>query len=195
MTTRIVLGGIIGGIVLFMWGAIAWMALPLYSAQFKVLPNEDVVRAALREGVTEPGLFAVPGFDYSKQRQQSDHEAQLNAWSQKHREGPLAVVIARPQGEEPMAAVVFLRGFALQVLVAVIAAWLLSRAGASLTSYGTRVQFVTVLGFLASLVIDGAYWNWFYFPTSYTVTALADHTIGWLLAGLAMAAIVKPKTA
>ena len=118
----------------------------------------------------------------------------MAVWSQKHREGPLAVVIARPQGEEPMAAGVFLRGFALQVLVAFIAAWLLSKA-AGLSSYGARVQFVTVLGLFASLMIDGAYWNWFLFPASYTVTALADHTLGWLLAGLAMAAIVKPKTA
>jgi hypothetical protein len=193
MTMRIIIGGLVGGIILFAWGAIAWMVAPLYSAQFKVLPNEDAVRAVLREGVTEHAMFGVPGMDYSRQRQASDHQAMCDAFMQKHREGPVALLVVDPRGSDPMAPAVFLRGVGLQVLVALIGAWLLAKAGTGLAGYGSRVQFVTVLGLFASLLIDGAYWNWFSFPASYTVTALADHTIGWLLVGLALAGIVKPR--
>jgi hypothetical protein len=37
-------------------------------------------------------------------------------------------------------------------------------------------------------------WNWYGYPTDFTVVQLAEHTVGWLLAGLVLASIVRPST-
>ncbi|MEM7313055.1 MAG: DUF2760 domain-containing protein [Planctomycetota bacterium] len=37
-----------------------------------------------------------------------------------------------------------------------------------------------------------SYWNWMPFPLDYTLAFVADVVIGWFLAGLAIAALVKP---
>jgi hypothetical protein len=38
-------------------------------------------------------------------------------------------------------------------------------------------------------------WIWMHFPADYVFTVVADLTIGWTLAGLAIAAMVKPASA
>jgi hypothetical protein len=46
-----------------------------------------------------------------------------------------------------------------------------------------------LFGFLSILV---SYWNWYGFPTDFTIGAVLDEVIGWFLAGLVLAAIVRP---
>ncbi len=192
MMKRIVLGGIAGGVVLFVWGAVAWMVLPLHTPTLKTFPNEDAVRTVLRETVKEPGFYYFPGYPYGQSMSKEEEAAAMRAFEQKHRAGPLGIMVYRSQGAEPMETGAFVTGFILQVAVALVAAWLLSLAAGNLTSYGARVQFVTVLGAFAALAVDLQYWNWLSFPTDYTIGMVADHVIGWFLAGLALAAIVKP---
>jgi hypothetical protein len=86
----------------------------------------------------------------------------------------------------------FVTGLVLNFLVCFVAAWLLSKALGGLRSYGARVQFVAILGLFAGIAIHLMYWNWWEFPTNYTIGCLADTVIGWTLVGLAIAAIVKP---
>ena len=84
--------------------------------------------------------------------------------------------------------------FASGSLAALLAAFLLSQAGGSL-AFVNRVGFVAVLGVFVGLVVNVPYWNWYGFPPDQTLAAIADHTLGWGLAGLVLAAIVKsPKT-
>ena len=52
---------------------------------------------------------------------------------------------------------------------------------------------VGLLGLFAALVTHVAYLNWMWFPVDHTLAMSADVVIGWLLAGLAMAAIVGPQ--
>jgi hypothetical protein len=192
MMKRIVLAGIVGGVVLFVWGAVAWMVVPLHTPTIKTLPNEDAIRSVLREAVKEPGVYSIPGYPQGQSMSKQEAAAAMSSFEAKHRAGPVGVLVLRPQGGEPMEARVFLSGFILQVAVAAVAAWLLSLAAGNLRSYGARVQFVTVLGAFAALAVDLQYWNWWAFPTDYTIGMVADHVIGWFLAGLALAAIVKP---
>ena len=49
---------------------------------------------------------------------------------------------------------------------------------------------VGLLGLFAALVTHVAYLNWMWFPVDHTLAMSANVVIGWLLAGLAMAAIV-----
>jgi hypothetical protein len=70
-------------------------------------------------------------------------------------------------------------------------AFLLAQAAGALASYGAKVLFVALLGLLPGLDVDVGYWNWYGFPGDYTLAVMADHVLGWLLAGLVLAAIIK----
>ncbi len=62
-------------------------------------------------------------------------------------------------------------------------------ASALLLVYG--LGFVIVAGMLATIAANVSYWNWYGFPTSYTLAALVDMVVGYALAGLVMAWFIK----
>jgi hypothetical protein len=63
---RWLIGGVIGGIIMFIWSAFSHMVLPLGEMGLKTLPNENVVIPAMKDGIREPGLYMFPGLDMSK---------------------------------------------------------------------------------------------------------------------------------
>src|ERR1051326_1296260 len=61
MSTRILIAGILGGVVMFIWGFVSHELLPLGELGVKVMPNEDVVTAALQTNLGEdPGFYVFP---------------------------------------------------------------------------------------------------------------------------------------
>ena len=48
---RILLAGILGGIVMFIWTSIAHMALPLGEAGINEIPNESAVLGAMQSSI------------------------------------------------------------------------------------------------------------------------------------------------
>ena len=62
MTKRIILAGVLGGIVMFIWTSIAHMVLPLGEAGIREIPNEQAVLAAMQANIGETsGLYVFPG--------------------------------------------------------------------------------------------------------------------------------------
>ena len=61
-----------------------------------------------------------------------------------------------------------------------------------LTCYVGRVGFVLLLGLLPFFTLSFPYWNWYGFPTNFTLAQLADKLITYLVAGLVLAALVEP---
>ncbi len=49
-----------------------------------------------------------------------------------------------------------------------------------------KAVFVALFGLFAGVEIDLSYWNWYGFPTSYTLSYIVQHVIGWFLAGLVL---------
>jgi len=50
-----------------------------------------------------------------------------------------------------------------------------------------RMAIATAGALFAWLSVLVLYWSWYRFPTSFTVVALVEQVLGWLLAGVAMA--------
>jgi hypothetical protein len=73
------------------------------------------------------------------------------------------------------------------VLLAVI---LLSQT--NLTGFGARWRFLSITGLLAAISTNISYWNWYGFPTTYTLAYICTVALGFVIAGLVAAAIVKP---
>ena len=186
MSKKILLAGVIGGAVIFIWSFISHMLLPLGEAGIKTLPNEDAVIAALRDNAKEPAVYLFPGFMSSDMT-----AAQQAEYNQKREQGPVGFLVYNPGSSPIMFPKRLMIELVTNIMSAIIAAFLLSQALGKLTGLGGRVLFVTLLGTVPFFVIDASYWNWYDFPMKYVLAQLTDQVVGFALAGVAMAKILK----
>jgi hypothetical protein len=186
MAKRIILGAILGGIVLFNWGYVAHMVLPTGQMGVHAIHDEAAVMDTVRSTIKEPGFYVFPGMENCKEASESQQQAVM----EKAKQGPVGVLIVRPQGSEILLPSLLARQFGTNVVCSLLAALLLAqiRAGAS---YWTRVGFVTVLGLFAFATVVVPYWNWYYFPADFVATEAIEHVVGWFLGGLVLAAVVR----
>lgn len=191
MLKRILLGAVVGGVVVFIWGSISHMALGLGGTGIKSLPNEEAVVSAMRSSIRESGFYFFPFYEESPGMTKEQKEAVQKQWGEKIKAGPNGILIYHPQGQEPLSPKQLGTEFLSNVAAALVAAFVLSKAAGSTSSLPARALLVGLLGLFASLDINISYWNWYGFPGSYTLAATLDAFIGWGLAGLAMAGIVK----
>ncbi|QWT21241.1 hypothetical protein KPL74_04385 [Bacillus sp. NP157] len=178
---RLVIAAVIGGLLMFLWGAFAHMVLPLGELSMKAPLDETRMLDTLRTALPpQPGIYVVPHFDMAMR---NDDKA-VQAYIAKTEANPYAFIVYQPQGRNPMdmGHNLFHQWFS-DTLAALILALVLMTAGA-----GVRRGLVFGLGFgvFAWLSISVPYWNWYRFPMPFTFGYLAEQGIGWLIAGAAM---------
>ena len=190
MVKKVILGALLGGLAYFIWGAVAHMATPLGSTGFSTMPvdKEPAALAAMKAAAPRAGLYHFPGFDHGKALSESERRA----WEAKLKEGPMGMLIITPEGGEAMTPGQLVTQLGISVLVALLASVLLA---VTRLSYAGRVGLVVLLGLFAFVSIHLRYWNWYRFPTDFTVAAGLEEVLGGLVLGLVLAAIVKPKPA
>jgi hypothetical protein len=186
---RVVLGALLAAVVVFFWGAAAHMVLPLGTMGIRQIPDEDGMLAAFRGSITTPGFYFFPGMDHSKPASSSEVEAVVA----KIKQGPTGILVIHTiTGGEAMSPRQLGTELATNVVSALVAAWLLTNV---VSGYARRVFFVTLLGVFGFVTVNVPYWNWYGFPTDFTSAQAIEHIVGWFLAGLVLAAIVRPSTA
>jgi hypothetical protein len=179
---RILWAGLIGGIVMFIWGVAAHMALGLGNVGIRQPVNENTVLATLHDGLGEHGgVYMLPSFD----PKQIDDPYKVSAYSQKAIRSPYAWVVYLPQGEDMMQMRQQIpRQWASDTLGALALAFLMGYAGFSFRRRLAVAATAAVFAWLCTMV---PYWNWYRFPLDFTLAALVEQLVGWLLAGAAMA--------
>jgi hypothetical protein len=180
---KIAIAAVVGGVILFVWSAIAHMATPLGTAGLSVLPNEDAVRNAMRTNIPRSGLYLFPAPDLSGKMTTE----QQKTWEAKLRSGPTGLLAYNAQGGEGLSARRLIAELISNVLAAAIAAILLSMMTAP---YMARVFSTALLALFAFLTIAASRWIWDSYPTAFVAAELAMEFIGWFVAGLAIAKIV-----
>ena len=82
--------------------------------------------------------------------------------------------------------------FVKEAALSLIAAFLLMQS--ILASYVARVGFVSLVGLAGALTTNPSYMIWYGFPANYTLGYGFIDFIGFVVAGLAIAAIVRPRS-
>lgn len=179
---RVLIAGIIGGILMFIWGAVAHMALGLGNAGLRAPAHEDQVLSSLHEGLgAEPGVYILPWLG----PEHMGDAAAVKAYGEKAQAAPYAWVVYLPQGEDTTKMTPqLLRQWASDTLAALALAFLM---GLAALSFRQRMGVAIVAALFAWLSTLVPYWNWYRFPTSLTEAALVEQLVGWLIAGAAMA--------
>jgi hypothetical protein len=171
---RILIAGVLAGLAMFVWESVAHMALPLGEMGISTLPDEPALRAALAAHMgSADGLYFYP-----------DMRANANPAA-----GPWGLLLYHPQlsfswsvmGWEALTELV--QGVALALLIAM----------AAVTGFGKRMAIAALVGVAAAVAVSPSYTIWYGFPAAYTagqmIVAFGDYLVG----GVAVAWLLKPK--
>lgn len=178
---RIVLAALLGGLIVFVWSAIAHVATPLGMLGLSDLPNEATVLPVLRDNIKTSGMYFFPG-------RMTDEKA----WAAKLEQGPSGMLIYTAGGVPMMDP----RQLISELVTDIVAAWIAATIVALIAApYGKRVLAIALMGVFGWVSLLLSYWIWYHFPTAYVLGELVTEVVGWALAGLAIAKLVPPRMA
>jgi hypothetical protein len=190
MTKRILLAGVLGGIAMFVWASLAHMVLPLGQTGIKEIPNEASVLSALHSSLGEKsGLYMFPGMELGANPTREQQHAAMEHYGEKLAANPSGLLVYHPPGAKALTPGQLVTEFLTEVLEALIVVFLLAHT--RLTSFGSRVGFVTLAGVLAAITTNISYWNWYGFPGSYTAAYMTIEMIGYVIVGIVAALIMR----
>jgi len=183
---KIILAGIAGGVAMFVWSSIAHVALPLGQIGFREIPHERTVLESMHQSIgDQSGLFFFPWTDMKNPNAMAEETARMKI-------EPSGLLIYHPPGTVGMSVRMLIVEFVKETIVSLIAAFLLAQT--LLAGYLARAGFVALTGLAAGITTNVSYWNWYGFPTDYTFAYASTDVIGYVAAGLAIAAILKRAT-
>jgi len=185
---RIILGGILAGIAMFMWEGLAHEVLPLGEAGIKGLPNEPPVLASIKDSVKESGFYIFPWMDTTPGLSK---DQAMQKTMERAKAGPAGLMVVFPGGRDYPMGTLLGKQCGFDIVAMLIAAAMVSWAGV-LKAFGGRVAFVTMLGLFPTLSVDLPFNNWYGFPATYTAAQFVVHLVGYLVGGLVIAVIVRP---
>jgi hypothetical protein len=178
---RIAIATLLGGLVMFFWGAFAHMVLPIGEMSFRAPVNEDKVIAALRDNLpAEHAIFMLPYFDMAK----GDDPKAKEAFSTKAKASPFAFIVYSPFGRDymEMGANLFHQWLSDTLAALLIVLILIRSTTSAIRGLYTGLAF----GVFAWLSMMVPFWNWYRFPAAFTLGTLLEQAFGWLLAGAVM---------
>jgi hypothetical protein len=189
MVKRLALGSLLGGIVLFVWGAIAWIIIPWPGEPLRAFTNEATVGQAVTANAPRSGNYLLP-IEPKRAPGMSDEQyrAARQAAMDRMTHGPMifAAVRLEPMGSTSRPLLIQLL---TQLVLALMASGLLLQTGR--LSYKGRVLFLTTVGVIIFVGGHADEWNWWSFSNAYMLMQFGAIVIGWLLASLVIAAFVR----
>ncbi|MEZ0332511.1 MAG: hypothetical protein ACAI18_00775 [Gemmatimonadales bacterium] len=132
---------LLSAVFVFIVSAIIHMVLKYHNRDYRQLPNEDAVRAAIRSGKPAPGQYVTPYCADMKEMEKPEVK-------QKFVEGPVAFMYVRPSGAPTMGPALG-QWFAFCLLVSLFVAYIAGHVLAPGTPYLNVFRVVGATAFLA----------------------------------------------
>jgi hypothetical protein len=190
---KILLTGILGGIVMFVWTSIAHMALPLGEAGIREIPNESAVLSAMQSNIgDQTGLYIFPGPGVGKNATRQEKNDAMKHMVEKIAANPSGILMYHAPGRPFTIGKWLGIEFGTELLEAILVVFLLTQT--RIVSFAGRVGFVVAAGILAAITTNVSYWNWYGFPCVYTASYMFIQIVGFFLVGI-VAALILPKRA
>ena len=178
---RTLLAGLAAGIAMFVWSSFAHVATPLGTMGVSTLPDESVTVGNLASALGDKGgLYLFPS-------------NMVRGASSSAATAPGGFLVFNPETPTSLQPRKLVIEFLTELAEGMIAAWLVAQT--ALVGYLTRVGFVGMIGLAAAITTNIPYWNWYTFPTAYSVGYAFIQIVAYLVAGLVIAAIVRPTPA
>lgn len=189
---RLILASIVGTVIVFAWGGLSWMVMDLWSEDLRELPNADALMPAIKANVGATGAYAFPPLVESEGV--SPEEAR-QAWTEQCAEGPVGILLVRPDGADTASPSMFIVGILLEFAGAMLLAVVLATAARAGHGPAGRMAIgIAIVGFavIAGVLVPS---NFMMNPAGWVRAMAGDLAIGWGLAVVAISIIVKaPRT-
>ena len=186
MSKSLLKASLLGGLVVFVWGMLSWMALPFHKHCFHQFSDESRVAAVIKENAPEKGTYILPyTFDYDENTSKEKARNTVDIMDN----GPFVFASVLPYGMGRSMAAPLVTSLIIQIVGAFLIAWLLSQTKG--LKFWQKVRFVTVYGLAVGILGLLPAWNWLGFSGTYVLVNMADLIISWWLAGLVIAKMLK----
>jgi hypothetical protein len=192
---KTILAAILGGIAVFVWNAVSWMALSWHEPTIRQFTEPAQISQSLVEQAPSSGIYVLnhPQSDASSAPgDESAAPPEPAAGGEAGANQPFAFVAFTREGfggdQMPRQ---FAYALGANILTALMIVFLL-RATSEL-SYPERVTFIATVGVIIAVAGRLPNWIWWHYPRDFMVVDIADVIIGWSLAALVMAALTGPE--
>ncbi len=171
---------LLSAVLVFVASSVVHMVLKYHASDYKKLPNEDAVRAAIRSGNPAPAQYVIPHCDPKTMGQPEV--------KQKFVEGPVAVLNLRKPGPPGMGSSL-VQWFIFSLVVSFVVAYVASRTIAPGTDYLHVFRVVGTIAWLAYAAGQIPAAIWMGKPWSIAIKEVIDGllyglvtagTFGWL---------------
>ena len=190
---RILVAGIAGGIVMFVWTSIAHMALPLGEAGIREIPNESAVLSAMQSSMGDKtGLYIFPGLGVGKDATRDKKNEAMKQMQQRIAANPSGILMYHPPGRPFAFGKSLVVEFSTEVLQAILVIWLLAQT--RIGGFAGRVGFVLIAGIMAAITTNVSYWNWYGFPGVYTASYILIEIVSFVLVGVIAALVLRRRS-
>jgi hypothetical protein len=180
---RVVMAAILGGLIMFFWGALSHTFLPIGMMGMATPTDQNSVLQSLKTTAgAGNAIYIYPSLPTEKMLD----DAAVKAFGDANTGNAFAFVVYQPAGN-PAAHNMkpnLLKQAGSDIAAALVMAIVLSMGG---FNFSRSVMAAVLMGLFAWLSISVPYWNWYQFPSAFTMASLLDETIGWLLAGIVIA--------
>ena len=170
---KLIIGGLVGGILVFLWQTLSWTVLDLHGKEYQQAPAQDSVLSFLNSQFSETGQYYLPHAKEgasSKEKQQMQEEMQGKPWA----------VVSFHKAYDMNMVTNIIRGLLAAIISAFFVCWILIKQ--TNTSFLTTFISSLLIGLVGYLFIPYAMNIWFQAPG--VVTNFVDVLISWGLCGL-----------
>ncbi len=185
---RIIAAGFLGGLAVFNASFAGHVVFGWPERQFNTFPDEPRTKQFLADQKLPPGIYNVPHFVMNGPAE--EQEARQKAYDDAYRQGPAAILIMQPTGEDPMTGQTLANEFGTNVAGCLLAAWIVSLL-APTRSFATRLFVVVAISLIGWISIVVSYGIWYRFPFLFVLDELFNHLLEGTVAGLVIATLVR----
>ena len=139
------------------------------------------------------GLYFFPGATLPTGADGQTKQLSMQDYAQKLAVNPSGILVYHPPGAKALTPGQLITEFLTELGEAFLALMLLAQT--RLTSFGSRIGFVTAVGVIAAITTNIPYWNWYGFPITYTAGYMTTQIIAFLCLGLVAAAMLRKAVA
>src|SRR5262245_59474398 len=189
MWLRILIAGIVGGILIFVMGATNHMAFQLLDRTFRNIPDSATFIDQLKTRGLKDGIYVFP--DMPTAAEHSD-EAKMKELNERYKAGPAGMLLIAPTGQDMMGPETLGTELATNVIAALLASWVISLCGSDV-GFIRRWIAAVAIGRVGWFSFVASYGIWYRFPHNFVHDEFLCGLLEWGVAGLAIAAIVRRK--
>jgi hypothetical protein len=191
MWIRVLVAGVVAGLLVFGAGAFEHMVLEWSARTMSHLPSETAAVEFARGQGLQPGIYGFPDHPANLNELPADEQKRvMKDIEERYKAGPNGWIIIGPSGQDMMGVTQFGGEIASNIAGALIAALVVALIVPR--SFALRWAVVLLMGVFGWLSISASHYVWYRFPGLWVRDELFAAMLEWGLAGLVIAAIVRP---